>query len=247
MANPFGPTFARETGVVVQSSSLIQGDNMKRALFLIAVCLLLAVPSMAADTNSVSGIYVEARTAEVFTGGCLMSSEAETTGRQAVLAWRVDRGSFNNAVSLDGLTIIAVVVGDKNLGIHELGGAKPVSRTALFVDDRASAAQRAALLGMAKKLSGDLMGTIVSVQSAPIHFADEGHEIAVTAPKIALNVGKHAEHNAGCGAEQWFHPLASVTDPTIGMTNENSFSGSELGSRWSDPDKVSAFFGKFVY
>ena len=219
---------------------------MKRALLLIAVCLLLAVPSMAADTHSLSGSYVEVRTAEVFTGGCLMSSEAETTGRQAMLAWKVDHGTLNGE-SLDGFTIIAVVVGDKNLGIHELGGAKPVSRTALFVDDRATPTQRTALLGMAKKLSGDLMGTIVSIKSTPIHFADQGHAIAVTAPKIAMNVGKHAEHNAGCGAEQWFHPLASLTDATIGMTNENSFSGSELGSKWSDPDKVSAFFGKFTY
>ena len=219
---------------------------MKRALLLIAVCLLLAVPSMAADTHSLSGSYVEVRTAEVFTGGCLMSSEAETTGRQAMLAWKVDHGTLNGE-SLDGFTIIAVVVGDKNLGIHELGGAKPVSRTALFVDDRATPTQRTALLGMAKKLSGDLMGTIVSIKSTPIHFADQGHAIAVTAPKIAMNVGKHAEHNAGCGAEQWFHPLASLTDATIGMTNVNSFSGSELGSKWSDPDKVSAFFGKFTY
>ena len=219
---------------------------MKRALLLIAVCLLLAVPSIAADTKSLSGSYVEVRTAEVFTGGCLMSSEAETTGRQAMLAWKVDHGTLNGQ-SLDGFTIIAVVVGDKNLGIHELGGAKPVSRTALFVDDRATPTQRTALLGMAKKLSGDLMGTIVSIKSTPIQFADQGHEIAVTAPKIVMNVGKHAEHNAGCGAEQWFHPLASLTDATIGMTNENSFSGSELGSKWSDPDKVSAFFGKFTY
>jgi hypothetical protein len=219
---------------------------MKSALSAIAVCLLLAVPLMASDGNSLSGVYVEARTAEVFTGGCLMSSEAETTGRQALLAWKVQRGSLNG-VSLDGLAIVAAVVGDKNLGIHELGGAKPVSRTALFVDDRASASQRTALLGMAKKLSGDLMGTIISITSAPIQFADGGHEITVTAPKIAVNVGKHAEHNAGCGAEQWFHPLASVTDATIGMTNENSFFGSELGSKWSDPDKVSAFFGKFIY
>jgi hypothetical protein len=219
---------------------------MKRALLLIAVCIVLAVPSMASDGNSLRGVYVEARTAEVFTGGCLMSSEAETTGRQAVLAWKVDSGSLNG-VPLDGLVIIAVVVGDKNLGIHELGGAKPVSRTALFVDNRASAPQRTALLGMAKKLSGDLMGTIVSITSTPTQFADQGHEISVTAPKIALNVGKHAEHNAGCGAEQWFHPLASVTEATIGMTNENSFTGSELGSKWSDPDKVSAFFGSFTY
>ena len=218
---------------------------MKRALLLVAVSIVLTVPLMAAG-NSLSGVYVEARTAEVFTGGCLMSSEAETTGRQAVLAWKVDRGSVNG-VALDGLVVVAAVVGDKNLGIHEIGGEKPVSRAALFVDDRASAAQRTALLGMAKKLSGDLMGTIVSITSAPIQFADKSHEITVAAPKIALNVGKHAEHNPGCGAEQWFHPLASVSDATIGMTNENSFSGSDLGSKWSDPDKVSAFFGTFSY
>jgi hypothetical protein len=219
---------------------------MKRALLLIAVCVLFVTPSMASDGNSLSGLYVEVRTAEVFTGGCLMSSEAETTGRQALLAWKVDRGSLNG-VPLDGLAIVAAVVGDKNLGIHEIGGAKPISRTALFVDERATASQRTALLGMAKRLSGDLMGTIVTVSSAPIQFADGGHEIAVAAPKIAINVGKHAEHNAGCGAEQWFHPLASITAATIGMTNENSFSGSELGSKWSDPDKVSAFFGTFSY
>ncbi len=219
---------------------------MKRALLTIGICLLLAVPSIAAGESFLSGTYVEARTAEVFTGGCLMSSEAETTGRQAVLSWRVDHGTLNG-VSLDGLAIIAVVVGDKNLGIHELGGAKPNSRTALFVDDRASAMQRTALLSMAKKLSGDLMGTIVTIKPAPIQFIDHGHEFTVTAPTIALNVGKHAEHNMGCGAEQWFHPLSAVTDPTIGMTNENSFTGSELGSKWNDPDKASAFFGKFVY
>jgi hypothetical protein len=219
---------------------------MKRAISLMTISILFAVASAASDSHSLTGTYVEARTAEVFTGGCLMSSEAETTGRQALLAWKVDRGSVNG-VSLDGLAVVAAIVGDKNLGIHEIGGEKPVSRSAVFVDQRASMAQRAALLSMAKKLSGDLMGTIVSVASAAIQFADTGHEITVDTPKIALNVGKHAEHNAGCGAEQWFHPLASVNDPTIGTTNENSFSGSELGSKWSDPDKVSAFFGRFSY
>jgi hypothetical protein len=218
---------------------------MNRALALVALVVLLAAPLMATD-GSLKGVYVEARTAEVFVGGCLMSSEAETTGRQAVLAWKVDRGTVNG-VSLDGLTIVAAVVGDKNLGIHEIGGAKPVSRTVLFVDDRATPMQRTALLGMAKELSGDLMGTIVSITPAPIQFAEQGDTIKVEAPKVALNVGKHPDHNPGCGAEQWFHPLASVDQSTIGMTNENSFSGSELGSKWSDPNKVSGFFGTFSY
>ena len=69
---------------------------MKRAI--IAAALLGAGGSPprwpAAGTPS-RGAYVEARTAEVFTGGCIMNSEAETVGKQAVLAWKVDRGTFN--------------------------------------------------------------------------------------------------------------------------------------------------------
>ena len=42
------------------------------------------------------------RTAEVFAGGCIMNAEAGTSGRQAVLAWKVDKGTFNG-VTLDNL------------------------------------------------------------------------------------------------------------------------------------------------
>src|SRR5438067_12951940 len=127
---------------------------INRVLLVVALIAIFALPTMSAG-HSISGTYVEARTAEVFTGGCLMSSEAETTGRQAVLAWKVDRGTVNG-VSLDGLAVVAAVVADKNLGIHEIGGARPVSHTVMFVHDRATPVQRTALLGMAKELSGDL-------------------------------------------------------------------------------------------
>src|ERR1051326_7310315 len=115
---------------------------MYRAMLFAALAFVSAVPVMATG-HSISGTYVEARTAEVFVGGCLMSSEAETTGKQAVFAWKVNHGSLNG-VTLDGLSVVAAVVGDKNLGIHELGGAAPVSRSALFVDARATAEQRTA-------------------------------------------------------------------------------------------------------
>src|SRR5262249_446018 len=217
---------------------------MNRVLML-ATILFLALPVMAANGTSVKGTYVEARTAEVFVGGCLMGSEAETTGRQAVLAWKIDRGNING-VSVDGLSIVAAVVGDKNLGIHELGGAKPVSKSTLIVDARATDAQRDALVGMVKKLSG-VVGTVVNVTSGPIDFAEKGTDIAVKAPRIALTVDKHPEHDPGCGAEQWFHPLSSVQQPIIGKAVQHAYSGQDLGSKWSDPDKVSAFFGTFSY
>src|ERR1043166_5056177 len=74
---------------------------MKRAIVLLAGFAMAGTVSLSAGGSSVSGQYVEARTAEIFTGGCIMGSEAETMGKQAVLAWKVDRGSFNG-VALDG-------------------------------------------------------------------------------------------------------------------------------------------------
>jgi hypothetical protein len=44
---------------------------------------------------------------------------------------------------------------------------------------------------------------------------------------------------------QWFHPLSSVADATIGIADQHSFSGTGLGTKWSDPNKRSAFFGTF--
>src|SRR6266480_7857718 len=100
-----------------------------RRTILAALIGLAAAPLAAGGKGTVNGAYVEARTAEVFTGGCIMNSEAETMGRQAVLAWKVDRGSFNG-VMLDGLSVVAALSGDRNLGMVEMGGGKPNVRSA---------------------------------------------------------------------------------------------------------------------
>ena len=221
---------------------------MKQAM-LVAAVVVLASPLAslsAGGKGSVSGAYVEARTAEVFTGGCIMGSEAETVGKQAVLAWKVDRGAFNG-VSLDGLSVVAAVVGDRNLGIQEIGGGKAATRSAMYVDSRANAAQQIALVAMANELSSGLVGTVVQVTAAPIQFAESGKDVHVAAGPIALDVSKHITHDPSCGAQQWFHPLASVDQATVGMTDQNVFSGTSLGTKWSDPNKRSAFFGTFAY
>jgi hypothetical protein len=215
-----------------------------RMILTVAGVVALAGSSLLAGT-SVSGKYVEARTAEVFTGGCIMGSEAETVGKQAVLAWKVDRGSYNG-ISLDGLSVVAAVAGDRNLGIIEIGGAKANIRSSVFVDDRANAAQRIALVAMATDLSKGSVGTVVSVTSTPIQFTDQDHAVHVAAGQVALDVSKHIPHDPTCGAMQWFHPLSSIEDATIGIADQNSFSGTGLGTKWSDPNKRSAFFGTFA-
>ena len=52
-----------------------------RLAFSVISAVGLAVVSLAADDKArITGEYVEARTAEVFAGGCIMNSEAETAG-----------------------------------------------------------------------------------------------------------------------------------------------------------------------
>ena len=213
---------------------------------LCAAFITFALATLSARPVTLKGTYVEARTAEVFAGACVVNGEAGTTGREALLAWRVDQGRFNG-VRLDGLAVAAAVVGDVNLGVHEIGGETAHTRAALFVDARATAAQRKALVAMAKSLSNGVVETVVDVTPAPIEFVVGRHDIRVTATTLRLTVEKHLDHDAGCGNKQWFGPLSTVNDAEMGMTAENAFSGASLGTKWSDPNKRSGFFGTFSY
>src|SRR5215467_16107809 len=146
---------------------------MKKIALSIALSSLMFVP-LVAKPASVTGTYVEARTAEVFAGACIMNGEAATTGREALLAWKVDHGQVNG-VTLDGLAVVAALAADTNLGIHEIGGESAPARAAIFVDARANAAQRKALVAMVRSLSGNLIGSVVQETATPISFTDSGH------------------------------------------------------------------------
>ena len=220
---------------------------MKQTLLTVALVSLAAASLMAGGKGSVTGTYAEARTAEVFAGGCIMNSEAGTAGRQAVLAWRVDKGTVNG-VSIDGLSIVAAVSADKNLGIKEIGGAEASTKAAVYVDRRASVQQQAALIAMAHELSNGVVGNVVQITPTNISFTNDTHAVRISADQASLEVNKHMNHDPSCGAMQWFHPLSTMNrDAAIGETETHSFSGSSLGTKWSDPHKRSAFFGTFTY
>jgi len=221
---------------------------MRHAVLTTVLAALVAAPlgARGASGTSISGSYVEARTAEVFTGGCIMNGEAATTGREALLVWRVDRGSFDG-VPLNGLSVVAAIAGDQNLGIREIGGAPATTRAAIFVDERATQAQRAALISMAKQHSNGMVSTVIETTPTTIQFADGPEAIKVSAKSLRLTVQKEMNHDPTCGAHQWFHPFADVSDPMMGTTAENAFTGTALGTKWSDPNKRSSFFGTFAY
>lgn len=222
---------------------------MKKGLIASAALLFCASITLSGASDRVTGEYVEARTAEVFAGGCIMNSEAETAGRQAVLAWRIIRGRFNG-VPLDGLTFTAAIAGDRNLGMREIGGEEPHDvRAIITVDVSADAAQRQTVVQLARHLSGGLISEVVRVDVAPVRFVSTLRSIEVSAADVlTLIVNKEMTHDSSCGAMQWFKPFSpQLTWSAMGVAEAHAFSGPGLGSKWSAPHKRSAFYGSFAY
>jgi hypothetical protein len=219
---------------------------MKKALILVAVLVLAGMPVAAGPNGSIVGDYVEVRTAEVYTGGCIMGSEGEPGGREAIMAWHVSKGS-HDGITLDGLSVVAVVAADTNLGMHALGGAAPtVVKSVVMVDARASEPQRKALVAMARAMSPHV-SDIVTVSAVPVTFVQDGERVKVAAGPATLDVLKKMEHDPGCGAAQWFEPLSKTTEAEVGVTKIQRYSGDALGARWEQTDRKSAFFGRFAY
>ena len=92
-----------------------------------------------------------------------------------------------------------------------------------------------------------MVSTVVELTPTTIQFADEPAAIKVSAKSLRLTVEKEMNHDPSCGSRQWFHPFADVSDAMMGTTSENVFNGAALGTKWSDPNKRSSFFGTFAY
>jgi hypothetical protein len=213
-----------------------------------AVVMAVALAaSVGASGSEIKGDYVEVRTAEVFTGGCIMGSEGEVSGREAILAWRIKEGSVQG-VALDGLSVVAVVAGDVNLGTHELGGAAPTTVKAIVMtDERATAAQQRALVAIARSMAPSVIHDVIETKSTRINFNTETDSVKVSAGPASLDVALNVEHSPVCGAVKWFSPLGQTESPQIGLTRSTEWTGDGLGTQWKQLDRKSSFFGSFTY
>ena len=87
----------------------------KLALISLAVVIVAVVLVAPVVAQQISGDYIETRSADVYTGQCFANGEVGLTGNEAILGWRVQRGSWNG-VALDGLSIAAAVRAKATLG-----------------------------------------------------------------------------------------------------------------------------------
>lgn len=215
----------------------------------LAAALVLGLAGMStgvgATDPALTGHYVEARTAEVFTGPCILGSEGEVSGREAIMAWHVSRGAMNG-VALDGLTVVAVVAADRHLSLHELGAPKPESvKSVVMIDQRATAAQQQALVTLARTLAPDVMREIIQTTIVPIAYAHDADGIRLSAGSARLDVTTEFDHPSTCGAMRWFDPLSRTSDAKAGLTRSQEWSGASLGTQWKQQDRKSSFVGTF--
>src|SRR5437763_17089559 len=91
-----------------------------------ALCGILAFEGAAtAPKTQIRGDYLEARTADVYTGPCFSNAEVFITGDKAVMAWKVTEGSWNG-VDLSGLSVAAAVKGNSTFSEDDPNQARSV-------------------------------------------------------------------------------------------------------------------------
>jgi len=131
-----------------------------------------------------------------------------------------------------------------------MGGEQPTAvKAIIIVDPRANTSQRDALVKLVRELSNGLITHVVRVDVAPVKFATSQKYVEISVPDndILLTVNKEMTHDPSCGAMQWFTPFTKLADAAMGVAEEHSFGGQGLNTKWSAPNKRSAFFGSFVY
>jgi hypothetical protein len=195
--------------------------------------------------GSIEGQYLEARTCDVWTGPCFANAEMNWGGKHAVLAWRIERGSFDN-VCLNGLSVAAVISAHDTLGLKQTGSSKAI----LIVDEKATEAQRAALIRLAKHEAGELLDKVVKVESAKMELdvghCPEGGCGRLRAGQAIVETRCLDHHDKVCGNETAFYPpLSKNVKASAAVAVEHSFSGKGLNETWKETGRRGAYVGLF--
>lgn len=222
---------------------------MRKALAAGITGLVLLIVAGVPASAAIQGDYVEVRSADVYTGPCFANSQVGLEGNQAILAWRVNHGSFQG-VRLDGLSVVAVVKANATLGdpYHNPYPAKSV----LIFDERATGEQRKALEQFAQSMTGELLRHVVRVETARILLEVGKGEHHGSARLVAGNLAR-IETRSLCAADHlcgneyvYYPPLVKLAHAMPAYTLNEAFNGKGLGVVWNRIDTRSAFIGTFT-
>jgi hypothetical protein len=221
---------------------------------------LLIFNTTVANAAGLQGDYVEARTADVFTGPCISNSEVFISGSQAVMAWKINQGAWKGT-DLSGLCVAAAVRGTTTFSEDQPDKAAAV----LIVDQKASPRQREALVLMAQELGGARLRNVIAVKTARMSLKLEDHQVSAAdlphgahgmphAPRASFWAAGLAqivtrpldENDHFCGNEVIaYAPLSQGVKALPAYTLRHEFKGEGLNTLWNDPNCRSSFVGHF--
>ena len=215
---------------------------MKSISVLTALALtLIAGFAFATETPTVQGEYIEARSASVYVGACHFGAEYVEGGREATAVWNIQSGSWND-VSLENLTVVAVISGKSNLAIDT-----KTRKSVLYMDLSTTPEQRAALSTMLTTKYADVLGEVVATQTAAIEFTKEGTRYDVSVGEV-LKLSANRYPCAGCTQPHqiWYTPLTAIQNAIVGKSEVYRYKDTHLPVTWQQGGiENNVFVGNF--
>ena len=221
-------------------------------LFPSLLCTLALANVPTANTTvgvDVSGQYLEIRTCDVYTGPCFANAECGIVGREAALAWKVDRGAIGG-VDVAGLAVVAVLSSDATFG-NPYETATDV-KSVLLLDAKADAAQRDALRSFATAQLEPMRARVTNEHVVAIELATgccDNAGCATLEAGTIVNAKTRCVHKEDkhCGNESIFYPpLQDVSGVTPAVAETFTVEVPELDARFTEVQRRGAFTARFT-
>lgn len=221
---------------------------MKHVL-ICGLSLLACCTASSGAPTQISGEYIESRSCDVYTGPCFANGQIGQAGREALMAWKVDQGTWNG-VDLTGLSAVLVLTANDTLGFNPSFAVNPFPvKSVILIDEQATTEQREALIAFVKASTPKLSDQILKVETAPItlindHLAGRGKLVA---GKLAgIETRKMSSKDCVCTNEAVFYPpLTKISNSQPAYALKMSFDGEGLENTWELNGGRSAFLGTF--
>jgi hypothetical protein len=193
---------------------------------------------------NLAGTYFEACNCDVACPCVFLSSPTE--GECTVLiGWHIDRGNFED-VSLDGLNVA--------FAIHSPGHMMEVEwKAAIYLDDRATQAQKEALTkifsghaGGHPAIMASHVGEILGVKSVTIDYQAQGKRRSLQIPNIAEAEIEAITGQDGTAVSVNNHPLAVAPKHPAVVSKSKQLNYQDYDLAWNISQK-NGFFSPFSY
>ena len=214
-----------------------------RSISILTVLALILVTgfAFATETSSVQGEYIEARSASVYVGACHYGAEFVEGGKEATLVWNIQHGSWND-VSLEGLTVVAVVSAKSNLAIDT-----ETRKSVLYMDSSVTAEQRTAINDLLTTKQADVLGEVVAMQTTALEFTKQGTKYDVTVGNVlTLSANRYPCANCTQPHQIWYKPLTAIQNAIVGKSEVYHYKDSHLPVTWQQGGTANnVFVGSF--